>query len=194
MFNVGDRVVYPMYGAGVIEGIETRDVDGQELSYYVLHIPIGDLKILISKSKADVLGLRALNSAEEVIDIVNNAEPIDMSNNWNLRYKENMAKLKGKQDSASHKKAVEKDEAKQIAEKLKTICPKLKIKTGENGKVFGGVTAKDIADVLNKEYKINIDKKKIDLKESIKTLGVTKVNVKLYEGVMGEIKIDVIPE
>ena len=94
MFNVGDRVVYPMYGAGVIEGIETRDVDGQELSYYVLHIPIGDLKILISKSKADVLGLRALNSAEEVIDIVNNAEPIDMSNNWNLRYKENMAKLK----------------------------------------------------------------------------------------------------
>lgn len=105
-----------------------------------------------------------------------------------------MAKLKGKQDSASHKKAVEKDEAKQIAEKLKTICPKLKIKTGENGKVFGGVTAKDIADVLNKEYKINIDKKKIDLKESIKTLGVTKVNVRLYEGVMGEIKIDVIPE
>ena len=107
---------------------------------------------------------------------------------------ENMAKLKGKQDSMSHKKAVEKDEAKQIAEKLKTICPKLKIKTGENGKVFGGVTAKDIADALNKEYKINIDKKKIDLKESIKTLGVTKVNVKLYEGVMGEIKIDVIPE
>ena len=48
--------------------------------------------------------------------------------------------------------------------------------------------------ILNKEYKINIDKKKIDLKESIKTLGVTKVNVKLYEGVMGEIKIDVIPE
>ena len=92
MFNVGDRVVYPMYGAGVIEGIETREVDGQELSYYVLHIPIGDLKILISKNKADIL--RALNSAEKVIDIVNNAEPIDMSNNWNLRYKENMAKLK----------------------------------------------------------------------------------------------------
>ena len=56
------------------------------------------------------------------------------------------------------------------------------------------ITAKDIADVLNKEYKINIDKKKIDLKESIKTPGVTKVNVKLYEGVIGEIKIDVIPE
>ena len=78
MFNVGDRVVYPMYGAGVIEGIETREVDGQELSYYV-HLEI----VLKKKIKA-----------EKVIDIVNNAEPIDMSNNWNLRYKENMAKLK----------------------------------------------------------------------------------------------------
>lgn len=76
-------------------------------------------------------------------------------------------------------KSSRKRRGKQIARKLKTICPKLKIKTGENGKVFGGVTAKDIADVLNKEYKINIDKKKIDLKESIKTLGITKVNVKL---------------
>ena len=106
---------------------------------------------------------------------------------------ENMGKLKGKQDSMSHKKAVEKKRLKSCR-KIKAICPKLKIKTGENGKVFGGVTAKDISDVLSKEYKINVDKKKIDLKESIKTLGVTKVNVKLYEGVMGEIKIDVIPE
>lgn len=107
---------------------------------------------------------------------------------------ENMTKLKGKQDSASHKKEVEKEEAKKIAEKLKTIRPKLRVKTGENGKVFGGVTAKDIADVLDKEYKIKVDKKKIELKENIKVLGTTNVNVKLYEGVTGEIKIDVISE
>lgn len=107
---------------------------------------------------------------------------------------ENMTKLRGKQDSASHKKEVEKEEAKKIAEKLKTIRPKLKVKSGENGKVFGGVTAKDIADVLDKEYKIKIDKKKIELKENIKVLGTTNVNVKLYEGVIGEIKIDVISE
>lgn len=94
MFNVGDRVVYPMYGAGVIEGTETREIDGQTLSYYVLRISIGDLKILISKNKADALGLRALNTADKVIDIVNSAEPIPMAENWNLRYKENMAKLK----------------------------------------------------------------------------------------------------
>ena len=107
---------------------------------------------------------------------------------------ENLAKLKRKQDSISHKKAVEKDEAIKISEKLNKICPKIKIKTGENGKVFGGVTAKDISEILSKEYNINIDKKKIDLKESIKVIGITKVNVKLYEGVMGEIKIDIIPE
>lgn len=107
---------------------------------------------------------------------------------------ENMTKLRGKQDSASHKKEVEKEEAKKIAEKLKTIRPKLKVKSGENGKVFGGITAKDIADVLDKEYKIKIDKKKIELKENIKVLGTTNVNVKLYEGVTGEIKIDVISE
>ncbi len=107
---------------------------------------------------------------------------------------ENMAKLKGKQDSMSHKKEMEKEDAKKIVEKLKTIRPKMKIKTGENGKVFGGVTAKDISEILNKDYNINIDKKKIDLKESIKTLGVTKVSVKLYEGVIGEITVDIIPE
>ena len=107
---------------------------------------------------------------------------------------ENMAKLKAKQDSRSHKKEMEKEDAKKIVEKLKTIRPKMKIKTGENGKVFGGVTAKDISEILNKDYNINIDKKKIDLKESIKTLGVTKVSVKLYEGVIGEITVDIIPE
>ena len=107
---------------------------------------------------------------------------------------ENMAKLKGKQDSMSHKKEMEKEDEKKIVEKLKTIRPKMKIKTGENGKVFGGVTAKDISEILNKDYNINIDKKKIDLKESIKTLGVTKVSVKLYEGVIGEITVDIIPE
>ena len=107
---------------------------------------------------------------------------------------ENLTKLKGKQDSASHKKEVEKEEAKKIAEKLKTIRPKLKVKAGENGKVFGGVTAKDIADVLEKEYSIKIEKKKIDLKENIKVLGTANVNVKLFEGVTGEIKIDVISE
>lgn len=107
---------------------------------------------------------------------------------------ENLGKLKGKKDSINHKKEVEKQEAKEIAKKLKSIRPKLKVKAGENGRIFGGVTAKDISEILKKDYNIVIDKKKIDLKGNIKVLGTTKVNVRLYEGVMGEINVDVISE
>lgn len=84
---------------------------------------------------------------------------------------ENMAKLKAKKDSQNFKKAEEKQDAENIAKKLKEITLTVKVKAGENGKVFGGVTAKEIAESLNKEYKIQIDKKKINLAETIKTLG-----------------------
>ena len=66
------------------------------------------------------------------------------------------------------------------------------VKSGENGKIFGGVSAKEIADSLEKEYQIKVDKKKIDLDETIKTLGVRTVEIKLFEGVIGKLKIDVI--
>lgn len=94
MFNVGDRVVYPMYGAGVIEGLEDREIDGRNVSYYVLRIPVGNLKIMVSVEKAEKSGIRNIASAEEVRAIVNEAKPISMSDNWSIRYKENMAKLK----------------------------------------------------------------------------------------------------
>ena len=66
------------------------------------------------------------------------------------------------------------------------------VKAGENGKIFGGVSAKDIADAFEKQHNIKIDKKKIDLKETIKTLGIHTVSIKLFEGVIGKIKVDVI--
>lgn len=106
---------------------------------------------------------------------------------------ENLAKRKGRQDSANHKKELEKEEAQKIKEKLKGIRPKIAVKAGENGRIFGGVTSKEISEALKKEYNINIDKKKIALSESIKNIGVTKVKVKLYEGITGEITLDVIP-
>ena len=58
---------------------------------------------------------------------------------------------------------------------------RIEVKAGENGKIFGGVSAKDIAENLEKQHNVKIDKKKIDLKEAIKTLGVHNVNVKLYD-------------
>ncbi len=108
--------------------------------------------------------------------------------------KENMSKLKAKQDSAKYQKNKEKEEAIKVADKLSKILLKIKVKAGENGKIFGGVSAKEIAQELSKEYKIEVDKKKIDLKETIKTLGVHNVEIKLFEGVVGKLRIDVISE
>lgn len=105
---------------------------------------------------------------------------------------ENMSKLKAKQDSNAYKKSQEREEAQRIAEKLSKILLKVPVKVGENGKIFGGVSAKEISEILKSEYKIEVDKKKIELKETIKTLGVRTITIKLYEGVIGNLKIDVI--
>ena len=108
--------------------------------------------------------------------------------------RENMAKLQAKQESRQFRKDQEKEEAMKIASKLKEIIVTIKVKAGENGKIFGGVTAKEIAENLNKEYKIVVDKKKIMLKETIKTLGVYPVEIKLYEGVIGNVKVIIVEE
>ena len=105
---------------------------------------------------------------------------------------ENLNKLKAKQDSQKFQKNQEKEEAMKIADKMSKIILKIKVKAGENGKIFGGVSAREISQELEKQYKIVVDKKKIDLKETIKTLGMQNVEVKLFEGVIGKIKIDVI--
>lgn len=107
---------------------------------------------------------------------------------------ENMSKLKAKQNSAKFQKQQEKEEAMRIADKLSKISLKIKVKSGENGKIFGGVSSKEIAQELEKEHKIVVDKKKIDLKETIKTLGSRTIDIKLFEGVIGKLKINVISE
>lgn len=104
---------------------------------------------------------------------------------------ENMSKLKAQKDATQFRKNNEKEDAKKLAEKLTKITVRIEVKAGENGKIFGGVSAKDISENLDKQHKIKVDKKKIDLKETIKTLGVHNVGVKLYEGVSGMIKVDV---
>ena len=105
-----------------------------------------------------------------------------------------MSKLKGVQDSKAFKKSQEKEEAERIADKLSKILLKIKVKSGANGKIFGGVSSKEIAENLEKQYQIKVDKKKIDLKETIKTLGTITVDIKLFEGVIGKVKVDIISE
>lgn len=107
---------------------------------------------------------------------------------------ENLAKLKGRSDSKQHKIDVEKSKAEEIANKLKNIELKISVKAGENGKIFGGVSTKEISEQLDKQYGIKIDKKKIDMKEAIKNLGVFNINVKLFENVNGIIKLNIISD
>lgn len=105
---------------------------------------------------------------------------------------ENMSKLKSKNESKAYQREQEKEAAMKVADKLSKILLKMPVKAGENGKIFGGVSSKEIADSLEKEYQIKVDKKKIDLKETIKTLGVRTVEIKLFDGVIGKLKIDVL--
>ena len=107
---------------------------------------------------------------------------------------ENMSKLRAKQDSNAFKKQQEKEEAQKIADKISKIILKVPVKAGGNGKIFGGVSTKEISDLLEKNYKIKVDKKKIELKETIKELGARNVNIKLYEGVIANLKIDVVAQ
>lgn len=107
---------------------------------------------------------------------------------------DNINKLKAKQDSNKYKKDMERKEAEEIANKFKGIMLKVRVKAGENGKIFGGVTSKEIADGLKKDYNITIDKKKVMLNDTIKTLGTVVVDIKLFEGIIGKLKVDIIAQ
>lgn len=107
---------------------------------------------------------------------------------------ENLGKLKSKNESKAYKKELDIQEANMIAEKLNKITLTMKVKAGENGKIFGGVTTKEIAESLKKEYNIEVDKKKIMLSETIKTIGRFSVEIKLYEGIIAKLIVNVISE
>lgn len=104
--------------------------------------------------------------------------------------KSNINELKGKNESLEYKIKTETEEAKQVAEKMKEIEVVITAKAGDNGKLFGSITSKDVAENLKMQHHIKIDKKKIAMND-IKTLGTTDVTVKLYTGVTGTLKVNV---
>ena len=106
--------------------------------------------------------------------------------------KGNLTNLQSKKTSEEHRKELEKEAAKETAIKIEKITLKLPVKAGENGKVFGSVTSKEIAENLEKQYKIKVDKKKIILAEPIKVLGTFQIDIKLYDGVIGKLKVNVV--
>ncbi len=106
----------------------------------------------------------------------------------------NLNELKTKQEANKYKRDMTMAAAKELVEKMKGYELIFKIKAGDNGKTFGSVTAKDIADELNKKYFVEVDKKKIGLNEAIKTLGVYNIEIKLFEGIVGKLKVTVVAE
>lgn len=107
---------------------------------------------------------------------------------------QNMNRLQGRKDSANFKKEQEKENAETLKEKFSKIMLTMKVKAGENGKIFGSITSKEIAQELKNEHNIELDKKKILLKDPIKELGMFHVEVKLYEGIVGKLKINIVTE
>jgi large subunit ribosomal protein L9 len=104
---------------------------------------------------------------------------------------ENMNILKQKNASEEHKKQVELDNAKELKEKLEGKEVILKTKAGEGGKLFGSVTSMDIADAVKNSLKIEVDKRKVLLKENIKTAGIYEVEIKLHKDVATKIKVNI---
>ena len=95
MYNVGDKVVYPMHGAGVIDSIEEKEILGEKQSYYILKMP-GEVKVMVPISTAEQHGIRNVidkNEAERVINVLEQDET-EMEKNWNKRYRDNMDKMK----------------------------------------------------------------------------------------------------
>lgn len=96
MFNIGDKVVYPMHGAGVIEGIEEREISGEKLRYYIIKLPMGEMKAMVPLHKVDEVGLRRVVNAEEIRKVLESLKSVSsgMPLNWNHRYRINMEKIK----------------------------------------------------------------------------------------------------
>lgn len=88
-------------------------------------------------------------------------------------------------------KKAEKEEALKIKEKIENISLELKGKGGEGGRLFGSITSKDIGEALKSQHKIDIDRRKIELKENIKTAGLTSVDVRVYPEITASLKINI---
>ena len=96
MYNVGDKIVYPMHGAGVIESIEEREILGEKQNYYIVKMPVGDMKVMIPTKNVKSIGIREIipnKEVDKVLDILKGHE-INVTSNWNKRYRENMVKIK----------------------------------------------------------------------------------------------------
>ena len=96
MYLVGEKVVHPMHGAGIIEAITEEKLAGKRANYYVFRMPVGGLVLKIPTENCDSIGVRSLSSDEEIEAVLRSIPDMDaeMTANWNHRYRENMQRIK----------------------------------------------------------------------------------------------------
>ena len=95
MFNVGDKIVYPMHGAGTIDSIEEKNILGEKQNYYIIKMP-GEVKVMVPTNKAEEVGVRNIINKEDAAKVMSilGENETEMSQNWNKRYRDNMDKMK----------------------------------------------------------------------------------------------------
>ena len=95
MFNIGDKIVYPMHGAGTIDAIEEKNILGEKHNYYIIKMP-GEVKVMVPTDKAEEVGVRNIIDKEEAAKVMTvlGENETEMSHNWNKRYRDNMDKMK----------------------------------------------------------------------------------------------------
>lgn len=96
MFSPGDKIVYPMHGAGIICGIEERKILGEKKKYYIFKLPCSEINVMIPVDSETAVGIRPIVDRAVISDVIEllSAESSQMDSNWNRRYRENMEKLK----------------------------------------------------------------------------------------------------
>jgi len=96
MFQVGDKIVHPMHGAGVVDSIVTKKVNGIAREYYIMKLPVGGMLVMIPTENSTEIGVRPVITPEEADRILEAIPALnaDMTSNWNQRYRENMMRLK----------------------------------------------------------------------------------------------------
>lgn len=96
MFKIGDKIVYPMHGAGTIDNMEEKEILGEKKKYFVMRMPIGDMKVMVPVGNLEEVGIReiiSLEEMEEIMDILK-GDQSKMPQNWNRRFRANMDRIK----------------------------------------------------------------------------------------------------
>lgn len=106
----------------------------------------------------------------------------------------NVNQAKADKATAAHRAAQAKDEAVVLGAQVEKVVVTIKMRLGENGKMFGSVTSKDVAEALIKQTGLNIDRRKIELKNSVKSLGEYTAVAKLHPDVTAQFKVMVVAE